>query len=146
MCYTLLLSPPVLRPSLTLLLPPSGIQGFIQSAVKRGMLPAQLSWSTPIGFRVWAGVSLAMALYLTDYEAELLSPSFLATMRYLYRASDTGPLLQHADAPFLPFIATVALALALGVWRPSIFGLDALLTRFIDPWFPASSAKSSEHR
>lgn len=61
-------------------------------------------------------------------------------MRYLYKSSDSGSLFQFVDSPFLPFIATVALSLLLGYMNPSIFGLDALLTRFIDPWFPASSS------
>ena len=81
-----------------------------------------------------------MALYLTDYESEHLSPSFVSTMRYLYKASDSGPLFQFENSPFLPFIATVTLSLLLGYMNPSIFGLDALLARFIDPWFPASSS------
>jgi peroxisomal membrane protein 4 len=120
-----------------------GIQGFIQSAVKRGYLPDTLSWTTPFGFRIWAGVSLAMALYLTDYEGELLSPSFLSTMRYLYQKSDSGALFLHENSPFLPFIVTVSMALLLGWIKPEVFGLDALLSRFIDPWWPAASSSSS---
>lgn len=83
-----------------------------------------------------------MALYLTEYEPEQLSSSFLATMRYLYHRSDAGPLFVYEASSFLPFIVTVTLSLLLGYWQPQLFSLDALMARFIDPWFPASSQVS----
>ncbi|GAM19501.1 hypothetical protein SAMD00019534_026760 [Acytostelium subglobosum LB1] len=100
--------------------------GFIQSGVKRKIIPETLSTTTPQGFRIFAGVTLAMILYLTEYEPDTLNPSFMSTMTYLYHKSDSGPMLPADDKKFSPIILVVLVSL-LGVYFPSL-QLENILT------------------
>ncbi|EFA83827.1 transmembrane protein [Heterostelium album PN500] len=81
--------------------------GFIQSGVKRKIIPESLSTTTPTGFRIFAGVTLALILYLTEYEPDTLNSSFMGTMTYLYHKSDSGPMLHNDDKKFSPIIFVV---------------------------------------
>ena len=65
-------------------------QGALISGAKRGVIPETFDVSKPKGFRMLAGFSLALILYLTEYEPETLSKSFMGTMEYLYHESDSG--------------------------------------------------------
>eukprot|EP01132_Coremiostelium_polycephalum_P007901 gene7901-9721_t len=85
--------------------------GFIQSMVKRKIIPETLSTTTPKGFRIFAGVTLAMILYLTEYEPDTLNTSFMGTMTYLYHKSDSGPLLPKEDQKFTPIIFIIILSI-----------------------------------
>jgi len=88
------------------------IIGFIQSAVNRGLIPAGTSTQTPQGFRVFAGITLAMALYLTEHEPETLSSSFMSTMKFLYHKSDTpAPFIGKEERSFAPIIALTTFSL-----------------------------------
>jgi len=104
-----------------------GIQGALISGVKRGIVPQALDISKHRGFRCLAAFSLALILYLTEYEPETLSKSFMGTMEYLYHHSDKGPLLGSDDYKWLPFIilGTVSLLFPLN----SKFGLEQMLEK-----------------
>eukprot|EP01112_Ceratiomyxa_fruticulosa_P018897 TRINITY_DN610_c0_g1_i1.p1 TRINITY_DN610_c0_g1~~TRINITY_DN610_c0_g1_i1.p1 ORF type:complete len:244 (-),score=11.64 TRINITY_DN610_c0_g1_i1:60-791(-) len=88
-----------------------GMQGLIQSFVKRKMLPSRVSTATSFGFRNFAGIVLALALYLTEHEPDTLSSGFMSTMTYLYHKSDSGPVVGPEDRNFLPFFALVIISL-----------------------------------
>jgi peroxisomal membrane protein 4 len=45
------------------------VQGTVQKGVQQKLLPSYLDWGNPTGFRVWAGITLALALYHTEYSA-----------------------------------------------------------------------------
>jgi len=88
------------------------ITGFIQSAVNRGLIPTSASTQAPQGFRVFAGITLAMALYLTEHEPETLSSSFMSTMKFLYHKSDTpAPFIGKEERNFAPIIAITTFSL-----------------------------------
>eukprot|EP01090_Pellita_catalonica_P016251 TRINITY_DN459_c0_g1_i1.p1 TRINITY_DN459_c0_g1~~TRINITY_DN459_c0_g1_i1.p1 ORF type:complete len:247 (+),score=8.56 TRINITY_DN459_c0_g1_i1:103-843(+) len=108
-----------------------GIFGLMQSSVKRGLIPRQsfLDVKSKVGFRVLAGFSLALILYLTEYEPDTLRPSFMTTMNNLYYDSDVSPQQFLPSARFLLFFITVSLSL-LGTVVPS-FSLDNLLFQLI---------------
>jgi len=105
------------------------IQALVQSFVNKGILPSFMSIQTPIGFRTFAGITLALALYLTEHEPETLSSSFMATMHYLYHKSDHGPLLGPSDRTFLPIIILVTVSL-LGYVGWEFLSLDSILRYF----------------
>jgi hypothetical protein len=66
----------------------------MRSAVNRGMLSPSADVTKPVGFRVLAGFSLALILYLTEHEPETLQPSFMRTMTNLYHESGRYTLLR----------------------------------------------------
>ncbi|KAF2078297.1 hypothetical protein CYY_000389 [Polysphondylium violaceum] len=101
--------------------------GFIQGFVKRKIIPENLSTTHPQGFKIFAGVTLAMILYLTEYEPETLNPAFMSTMTTLYHKSDSGPLMEKADQKFLPVIMIILISL-LGSVFPA-FSLESILTK-----------------
>jgi len=98
------------------------IVGLIQSLANRSWVPTSVSVQTPGGFRVFAGITLALALYLTEYEPETLSTGFMSTMKFLYHKSDSGPLLGTEERKFLPAIIIVVVSL-LGYLLPN-FSLE----------------------
>jgi len=107
------------------------ITGLIQSAVNRELIPSNASTQSPQGFRVFAGITLAMALYLTEYEPETLSTGFMSTMKFLYHKSDhPAPLIGKAERNFAPIIALTTLSL-LGFLGFESLSLESLLTRFL---------------
>jgi len=106
------------------------ITGFIQSAVNRGLIPASASTQSPQGFRVFAGITLAMALYLTEHEPETLSSSFMSTMKFLYHKSDApAPFIGKEERSFSPIIAITTFSL-LGYLVDSL-SLEKILQRLL---------------
>ncbi|KYQ88219.1 transmembrane protein [Tieghemostelium lacteum] len=106
------------------------IIGIIQGLVKRKVIPSDLSTTTPKGFRIFAGITLALILYLTEYEPEVLNNSFMSTMTYLYHQSDSGSLLEKNDQKFSPIILVIIFSL-LGSLYPQ-FSLDSILKNIFD--------------
>jgi len=105
--------------------------GFIQSAVNRGIIPSYTSVQTPQGFRVFAGITLAMALYLTEYEPETLSASFMSTMKFLYHKTDhPAPFIGKDERNFTPIIALITLSL-LGFVGFESLSLENILQLFM---------------
>jgi len=105
------------------------VQGTVQKGVQQKLLPSLFDWSEPTGFRVWAGITLALALYHTEYSAKLMPHNFMATMNFLYHESDSGPLVTTQHAGFWPFMIVVSLAL-LGFRYPHL-GIEALVHRLL---------------
>ena len=105
-----------------------GLEGILRSGVKRGVLPQLLDVKSPIGFRIFAGFSLALILYLTDYESNMLQNGFMATMNNLYYESNSGPLLP-SNSNFTPFILIVLVS-CLSPFLPALT-LDNILS-FVD--------------
>ncbi|EGG16775.1 transmembrane protein [Cavenderia fasciculata] len=102
--------------------------GIIQSGVKRNIIPQQLSTTTPQGFRIFAGVTLALILYLTEYEPDTLNSSFMGTMTYLYHKSDSGPMLPQEDRKFSPIILVILISIATS-WKFPQLSLDNILAK-----------------
>ena len=69
-----------------------GIEGAIRSGVRRGIVPSALDVRSEKGFRLLAGFSLALILYLTEYEPTNLRAGFVETMNFIYYDSNKGPL------------------------------------------------------
>merc|ERR1712137_24190 len=89
-----------------------GIEGMARSLVKRGWLPPSLDIRSPGGFRIFAGFSLALILYMTDYEADMLRVGFMNTMNNLYYESNSGRLAPPTN--FTPIVAVVFASLLSG--------------------------------
>lgn len=105
-----------------------GIQGAVQSAVNRAILPSYISIATPNGFRVFAGFTLALILYLTEHEPETLGSGFMSTMTFLYHKSDSP---QPPTPPgFLPFLAIIILSL-FGYLGVDNLKMPNLISRFL---------------
>lgn len=88
-----------------------GLEGMSRSFVQRGYLPQTLDVKSPTGFRIFAGFSLALILYMTDYEANLLRPAFVDTMNFLYYDSNNprDPVIPKLN--FLPIVLIVLISL-----------------------------------
>jgi len=107
------------------------IQGLVQSAVNRAVVPSYMSIATPAGFRVFAGITLALALYLTEHEPETLSSGFMSTMHFLYHKSDPPqPLVPRADRNFTPFIIIVFLSV-FGFLGVEPLSMQNIISRFL---------------
>jgi len=108
-----------------------GMMGLMLSAVKRGYVAkgGPLDVKSRIGFRVLAGFSLALILYLTEYEPDTLRKSFMSTMNFLYYDSEGSnqPLLPPNQ--FIPFVIVVTMSCLSVIW-PS-FTLETLLNKLI---------------
>jgi len=105
-------------------------QALLQSGVNRGILPSFASAQTSTGFRLFAGITLALTLYFTEHEPETLGTSFMSTMHYLYHKSDSGPLVAKGDRRFLPLIFLVVLSLA-GYLGFEKLSLDSILAHLL---------------
>eukprot|EP01089_Gocevia_fonbrunei_P001328 TRINITY_DN11234_c0_g1_i1.p1 TRINITY_DN11234_c0_g1~~TRINITY_DN11234_c0_g1_i1.p1 ORF type:complete len:244 (-),score=20.02 TRINITY_DN11234_c0_g1_i1:20-751(-) len=108
-----------------------GMIGLMASGVKRGYFKkgSALDVKSELGFRVLAGFSLALILYLTEYEPGTLAPSFISTMNFLYYDSDTPNQPFLPSARFMPFLIIVAISLLEVVW-PQLT-LEPLLGKLI---------------
>jgi len=102
-------------------------QALLQSGVNRGLLPSLASVQSPLGFRLFAGVTLALTLYFTEHEPDTLTSSFMSTMHFLYHKSDHGPMVGKGDKRFLPILFLVGISL-LGYVGYETLSLDSLLT------------------
>ena len=65
-----------------------GIEGLIRSGVRRGIVPSYFDVRSESGFRLLAGFSLALILYLTEYEPTNLRGGFVETMNFIYYDSN----------------------------------------------------------
>lgn len=99
------------------------------SGAKRGIIPPSLDVSKPQGFRYLAAFSLALILYLTEYEPDTLSKGFVSTMDYLYQESDKGPMLPRDDMKWLPFIVMGTISLLYPIY-PKL-GLEQMLNKLL---------------
>lgn len=106
-----------------------GIYGLLVSGVRRGVIPQTLDVRSERGFRIFAGFSLALILYLTEYEPDTLNPSFMATMNNLYYDSETLPQPLLPAKRFVPFAALATLSL-LSPLLPSL-SLESMLGRLL---------------
>lgn len=114
-----------------------GIYGSFVLWAERGYIPRFLDVRTAIGFRVLAGFSLALILYMTEYHPSRLQPSFMSTMNFLYYDSESAtPQPFLPPYRFLPFFLLVSLSL-LGEVYPSL-SLESLLTKLLDWGSPST--------
>ncbi|KAL9657425.1 hypothetical protein ABK040_016695 [Willaertia magna] len=93
------------------------IDGGLKALADKGFVPRIMDISTPTGFRLFAGLSLALVLYLTDYETSL-KPGFMTTMDYLYKDSNSGPL--RVEWNFAPIVTIITICLLIGYWFPKL--------------------------
>lgn len=56
------------------------------------------------GFRCFAGFSLALILYMTEYQSDMLNPGFMSTMNNLYYESESGSMLPKDLMKFAPIM------------------------------------------
>jgi len=108
-----------------------GIYGSFILWADKGYLPSFLDVRTPIGFRVLAGFSLALILYMTEYHPSRLQSGFMSTMNFLYYDSDSStkqPFLPPKN--FIPFFFLVSLSLLGEVYRP--LSLENILSKLLD--------------
>ncbi|MDP2435433.1 MAG: hypothetical protein Q8P67_06805 [archaeon] len=84
-----------------------GIVGFLKGKVADGALPPQCDISKGASFRLLAGFSLALILYLTEHRPETLQTGFMNTMTFIYHHADSKPNL-----PPLPFLLPVVIVFA----------------------------------
>lgn len=101
---------------ITLYLFARGLEGLIRSGVKRGILPQAADIRKPTGFKMLAAFSLAVILYLTEYEPDMLRPSFMSVMTNLYHESNSGPLMPPLQ--FLPIVVAVIALMVGGRFTP----------------------------
>jgi len=107
------------------------IQGLVQSAVNRAVVPSYMSIATPAGFRVFSGITLALALYLTEHEPETLSSGFMSTMTFLYHKSDhPQPLISRNERNFVPFIIVIFLSI-FGFFGVEPLKMQNIISRFL---------------
>lgn len=107
------------------------VTGLIQSAANRGLIPSDASTQSPTGFRVFAGITLALALYLTEYEPETLSSGFMSTMKFLYHKTDhPAPFIGKEERNFAPIIGIITVSL-LGYLGFESLTLENILGRFL---------------
>ena len=96
-----------------------GVEGALKSMVNRGYLPKQLDVRSPTGFRLFAAFSLALILYLTEYEPETLKSGFMVTMDELYYDSNVGPVTPPSKR-FAVLVAVLTVSLLLGAFFPQL--------------------------
>mmetsp|Transcript_8063 Transcript_8063/g.24989 ORF Transcript_8063/g.24989 Transcript_8063/m.24989 type:complete len:242 (-) Transcript_8063:179-904(-) len=106
-----------------------GLHGLMLSAVNRGLLSPSADVTKPMGFRVLAGFSLALILYLTEHEPETLQPSFMRTMTNLYHESDSPPNLPETN--YIPLVLFTFTTLFVGTFYPPL-SMENLLSKLID--------------
>jgi peroxisomal membrane protein 4 len=82
-----------------------GFEGALRLLVKKGYISSQFDIRKGLGFRIFAGFSLALILYLTEYQPEVLRPAFMSTMDYIYYESEAGPIFPRYSIKFAPFLA-----------------------------------------
>ncbi|KAL0484202.1 peroxisomal membrane protein Pxmp4 [Acrasis kona] len=103
-----------------------GVEGALRSFASRGIIPSQLDLRTPGGFRLFAGFSLALILYLTEYEPNTLKSGFITTMDELYYHSNSGPM--PPPPRFAIPVALISFCLIIGSFSPQ-FRLETFLNR-----------------
>ncbi|EFC45328.1 predicted protein [Naegleria gruberi] len=106
-----------------------GIDGGLKALATKGYIPEIMDISTPNGFRLFAGFSLALVLYLTDHQPRALKSGFMSTMKYLYHESNDGTM--SVPINFAPFVTFITICLLLGYWFPQ-FRLENVLQRVDD--------------
>jgi peroxisomal membrane protein 4 len=96
-----------------------GMEGALGIAAEKNVLPPSLDIRTPNGFRIFAGISLALMLYITEYWPNVLKPGFMSTMTYLYHDSNSGLLGTSKRFTLIVFIVSASLLFgdAIGIQR-----------------------------
>eukprot|EP01122_Echinamoeba_exundans_P017042 TRINITY_DN883_c0_g2_i1.p1 TRINITY_DN883_c0_g2~~TRINITY_DN883_c0_g2_i1.p1 ORF type:complete len:242 (+),score=45.61 TRINITY_DN883_c0_g2_i1:165-890(+) len=105
-----------------------GIEGSLRTFHKKGWLPDSLDVASPFGFRVLAGFSLALILYLTEYQPDMLKPGFMSTMTNLYHESNAGALMPPDLQRFSPAVGLVAFTLLASLINPE-YSLENVLAK-----------------
>ena len=95
-----------------------GVDGGLRALATNGYIPDIMDITTPKGFRLFAGFSLALILYLTEYQPKALRSGFMSTMEHLYHESNKGPIA--TEMSFAPFVTVVTVCLLLGYWFPQL--------------------------
>lgn len=103
---------------ITLYLFARGLEGLIRLGVMKGALPPAMDIRKPLGFKMLAAFSLALILYLTEYQPETLRPSFMGIMRNLYHESNAGPLLPSVQ--FMPVVGLVLFSMVGGLFSSKL--------------------------
>lgn len=114
-----------------------GVEGLIRLLQNKFSLPQEYDIKSPKGFRVFAGFSLALILWLTEYHPEVLSPSFNRTMHFLYYRSNQGPM--RPPNRFLLAVLFITVSVTLGLVYPRL-RLDNVL-KVIDVFLTYENAE-----
>jgi peroxisomal membrane protein 4 len=101
-----------------------GVEGALRTFAQRGYIPETLDVGKPQGFRLFAGFSLALILYLTEYQPQSLKSGFVSTMDELYYQSNSGPM--QPPPRFVIPVVIISFSLILGSLFPQ-FRLERLL-------------------
>eukprot|EP01120_Amphizonella_sp_Union-15-10_P012036 TRINITY_DN5278_c0_g1_i1.p1 TRINITY_DN5278_c0_g1~~TRINITY_DN5278_c0_g1_i1.p1 ORF type:complete len:197 (-),score=19.29 TRINITY_DN5278_c0_g1_i1:4-594(-) len=113
---------------ITLYLLARSVQGLLRLLARKRKIIYDVKKG--IGFRIFAGVVLAMALYMTEYQSGVLTKSFMGTMNNLYFDSDHGDLFPSRLNRFMPFVGFIAFTLIAELFS-SDFGLTNLLNKLV---------------
>eukprot|EP01120_Amphizonella_sp_Union-15-10_P012037 TRINITY_DN5278_c0_g2_i1.p1 TRINITY_DN5278_c0_g2~~TRINITY_DN5278_c0_g2_i1.p1 ORF type:complete len:197 (+),score=18.79 TRINITY_DN5278_c0_g2_i1:240-830(+) len=111
---------------ITLYLLARSIQGLLRLLATKHKIIYDVKKGT--GFRIFAGSILAMALYMTEYQSDVLTKTFMRTMNNLYYDSDQGELFPAELDRFMPFVGFITFTLIAEVFS-SDFGLSNLLNK-----------------
>lgn len=105
------------------------VYAFIKDGAQRLQVRPALDVSTPSGFRTFAGISLALILYLTEHRPELLQRGFMSTMNYLYYDSDVSTASKLPPPRFLVFYFIIMCSLVSRAY-PKL-SLDNILNKVV---------------
>eukprot|EP00761_Pharyngomonas_kirbyi_P002799 gb/GECH01002803.1/.p1 GENE.gb/GECH01002803.1/~~gb/GECH01002803.1/.p1 ORF type:complete len:252 (+),score=37.77 gb/GECH01002803.1/:1-756(+) len=94
------------------------------SAVEKWLDPRN-----PNGFRIFAGLTLALTLTLTEYRSDLLSGSFMRTMTFLYHDSEKPTSVIPAKQ-WIPIMVSLAACVAGGAMHPEL-SLERLISYLV---------------
>jgi len=88
------------------------LEGMITWGSDAKIIPEVLDVRTPNGFRIFAGLTSALTIFLTEYKSGVLKSAFYRTMHHLYYDSDSG----SAKIPnnFLLFVMIISASLLIG--------------------------------
>jgi peroxisomal membrane protein 4 len=102
-----------------------GLEAALNLATEKRLIPQILDVRKPTGFRIFAGFSLALILYMTEYRSNLLKPPFFRTMDHLYNESNSGSL--HIPREYILFVFLISATLLIG----DLFNIQQLKLDYI---------------
>jgi len=107
-----------------------GIESALLILVDKGILPEWAHIQKGTGFRCFAGFSLALILYMTDYQNHLLRKGFQDVMHNLYYESNERNSALLPPSNFAPFVLLIFVSY-LSTWIPAV-DLDNVLSSVVD--------------